>query len=105
MSSFLKTLIGLAVALPLAAFVAGSLVVGSEDSPPRERIIIEDHAPVGTDGASENRGREQGPSRKPPVDDDRADGPDDDTDGDERDDDSRAGSSGGAETDDDLQGR
>ena len=83
MSMLLKSLIGLAVALPVAAFVVGSLVV-SDDSQPRERIVIEDDSsPVGDDGESEDLGREQEPARKPSGDaddDDAEDGPEGDTD-------------------------
>ena len=42
MSLLLKVLITLGVALPLAAFVVGSLVATSEETPTRERIIIRD---------------------------------------------------------------
>ena len=86
MSMFLKSLIGLAVALPVAAFVVGSLVVGSEDAPPRERIVIEDDSsPVGDDRETKDLGREQEPARKPSADadgDDAEDGPEGDDAGD-----------------------
>jgi hypothetical protein len=42
MSTVLKILIALGVSLPLAAFVAGSLAGASDQSPTRERIVIQD---------------------------------------------------------------
>ena len=84
MSMLVKFLIGLAVALPVAAFVVGSLVVASDDSPPRERIVIEDDSsPVGDDREQGEPGRDKEPARKPSVDadeDDAEDGPEGDDD-------------------------
>jgi hypothetical protein len=68
MSTFLKTLIVLGIALPLAAFVAGSLVTASDESPPRERIIIQrDSTP--TEPETAHQRRDQDPDRKPLADD------------------------------------
>lgn len=130
MSTLLKILIALGVTLPLAAFVAGSLVAASEPSQPRERIIIQDDS-TPTDPATADPRDEQDPARKPPAEDseelsedDQDDGADDgaDTDlgsrpprgggdaddGGERDDDTRIGdddtNDGGSDNTDDDSG-
>lgn len=108
MSSFMKALIALGVALPLAAFVVGSLVSASVESPSRERIIIEDDS-MPTDQEIKDPRRKQDEGRKSPADDAEDgvddDGPDDDTDDGGRaertDDGGRAPGGGGGDADDD----
>ena len=99
MSTFLKTLIGLGVALPLGAFVAGSLVAASESSTPRERIVIRDDA-TPTNQESPDASRDQDPGREPPADDVGEDGENDD----ERDDETDDGGGSRDDTEDDDSG-
>ena len=100
-SMLLKALIALGVALPLAAFVAGSLVSATDQPSPRERIIIPvDSTPTGP--AIPEPGREQDPGRKPPADDadDRGEGGDDDGAGAHDTDDGGRAPGGGGDADD-----
>src|SRR5687767_8870543 len=119
MSTLLKILIALGVVLPLAGFVAGSLVAASDQSPTRERIIIQDDStPTGPEKTGDPR-REKDPARKQhtddsdPVDTDEDDDLDDDTDDgvrgggvqdDERDDDTSTSTSTSRGGDDDTRG-
>ena len=77
MRSFWKVLLGLALVLPLGAYVAGSLVASASDDPePRNPLIIEQSGPPpGTRSP-----RPTGPSGSPDdgTDDAEDDGTDDD---------------------------
>ena len=90
MSTLLKTLISLVVVLPIAAFVAAQLVVASDDSPSRERIVIEDDPlPVDQGDAEPAPAEVPEPRQESVVVDDADDDgrQDDDADGDDGDDD------------------
>ena len=103
MSLLLKVLVALGVALPLAGFVAGSLVAASDSSPDRERIIIQDDSTPKAPATADPR-REKDPGRRPPAgwgDADQDDEGDDDA-GANRGDDDATGDDTGDETDDDT---
>lgn len=86
MSIVWKVLVGLALALPLGAFVAGALASSADEPAPRETIVIQD-APARPDDRGMGDGRRNDEGR-PEHQDDRADADagDDDGDGDDGDD-------------------
>jgi hypothetical protein len=93
MSTVWKVLVGLALALPLGAFVAGALVASSADEPaPRETIVIQDAPSHPDDRRDDGRRNDDG---RPGQQGDRHD---DDDAGDDRGDDE-----GGDSGDDDVE--
>jgi len=78
MGTFAKVLIALVIALPMAAYVAGSLVASSSEQPTRREPVIVRDAPEPDTGTGSPT---SDPSR--PPDDDPDDDPDDEQDDDD----------------------
>jgi hypothetical protein len=113
MSPLWKVLLGLALALPMAAYVASSLVASGDDEPVRRDPVIISDAPPTTPPTTPPTSPRPGPTTAPgdadDEDDDEVDDNevrvvtpkptrvDDDDDGHERDDDSRDDSDDGGD--------
>jgi hypothetical protein len=49
MSTLMKSLLALAVALPLGAYVTGTLIASGDEPPPREPVIMDENTSSPTD--------------------------------------------------------
>jgi hypothetical protein len=70
MSTLMKSLLALAVALPLGAYVTGTLVASGDEPPPREPVIIQENTLTPTDQPTRRTEPADRPTRSQDDDDD-----------------------------------